>query len=358
LTDCPCCLIFIVAILGFCAASGYGWQKGDPRKLLIGWDSDGNGCGFSEVTKDYPHLYWAEPPTNAIFDAIKTLNVNAALSVLNTGTCVKECPQADPATSVNCKVTKSMASNPSYSGCTFNIDLAYLEKWGIDSTAYIDKFYTGDKSKVTQLTKIPFRYNTSKMFGFCLPTIKTDSISAVSEKTLDTFMSLFQSTIMDSKVTEYMSDIAMSWKVLAVSSATAIVLGYIYLILIRFMGAVLVWLSIILVQLSLIAAGIFTFFQARNYEDGSDNNKWLKISAYVIWGVAGLYLICICCCWNAIRIGIAVYQTTAEYIAKNMRIFLLPLVTYIVAGSWFAIWLASFVFIFSVGEPTHREPPY
>jgi len=62
ITDCICCLVFIVAIFGFVGASMYGWVKGDPRKLLIGWDSDGNGCGFSGVTKDYPALYWAEPP--------------------------------------------------------------------------------------------------------------------------------------------------------------------------------------------------------------------------------------------------------------------------------------------------------
>ena len=30
ITDCICCILFIVAIVGFCAASVYGWANGDP----------------------------------------------------------------------------------------------------------------------------------------------------------------------------------------------------------------------------------------------------------------------------------------------------------------------------------------
>merc|ERR1712038_1613846 len=47
-TDCICCLLFVAAIVGFCGASAYGWQNGNPKLLLLGWDSDGRGCGYSE----------------------------------------------------------------------------------------------------------------------------------------------------------------------------------------------------------------------------------------------------------------------------------------------------------------------
>lgn len=143
ITDCCCCLIFIVAILAFCAASAYGWKQGDPRKLLIGWDYDGNGCGFSEATKDYPHLYWSEPPTSALFDAIQAMDLDKALDILKTGTCVKTCPEADPQQPIECKVTTQMAGNANYNGCVYNINTSYLEKWGIDTKTYTDKFAPG-----------------------------------------------------------------------------------------------------------------------------------------------------------------------------------------------------------------------
>ena len=80
----------------------------------------------------------------------------------------------------------------------------------------------------------------------------------------------------------------------------------------------------------------------------------MKYAAYVIWGIAALYLLCVCCCWNAIRLGIAVYKTTAQYITSNLRIFLLPLGSYVVAGIWLAIWRVSAIFVFSIGEPVPR----
>lgn len=62
ITDCICCLVFIAAIVGFVGASFYGWTNGNPRQLFIGWDSDRNGCGFTEGFEDYQYLYWPEPP--------------------------------------------------------------------------------------------------------------------------------------------------------------------------------------------------------------------------------------------------------------------------------------------------------
>ena len=91
-TDIICCLVFVVAIVGFVACAAYGVSAGDPRKLLIGWDSDGNGCGYSEATKDYPVLYWSEPPGADMVEAVKSFDYDKVLELLNTGTCVKECP--------------------------------------------------------------------------------------------------------------------------------------------------------------------------------------------------------------------------------------------------------------------------
>mmetsp|Transcript_44574 Transcript_44574/g.59146 ORF Transcript_44574/g.59146 Transcript_44574/m.59146 type:complete len:477 (+) Transcript_44574:615-2045(+) len=203
-----------------------------------------------------------------------------------------------------------------------------------------------------------FRYNTKKLYGFCLPQLDTSSVGAFSEKTIETFKKLFQDTIMSDKITAYIADIAFSWKVIAICSATAIVLGYLYLFVIRCIGGLVVWLSIILIQLSLIGSGVYVYMQHESYEEGDDYRDYVKYASYVIFGVAGLFLICICCCWNAIRIGIAVYQTTAQYVSSNLRIFLLPFFSYIIAGAWLCIWLVSFVYVFSVGEPVARAAPY
>ena len=91
-TDMLCCLIFIIAIVAFCGASSYGYDNGDPSKLLLGWDSDGNACGYSSATKDYEYLYWPEPPSADLQAAIVSLDLSVAIEILRIGVCVKECP--------------------------------------------------------------------------------------------------------------------------------------------------------------------------------------------------------------------------------------------------------------------------
>ena len=119
-TDCICCLLFIAAIVGFCGASAYGYQKGDPKLLLLGWDFDGNGCGYSEKTKDYPYLYWPEPPSFDLEKVVEELSILGPFTdMLSHGTCVKECPTAVKSEPVQCAITSRMVTSGLYNGCTY-----------------------------------------------------------------------------------------------------------------------------------------------------------------------------------------------------------------------------------------------
>ena len=96
-TDCICCLLFVIFVGGFIAGSGYGWLYGDPMKLTIGWDSDGNGCGYSPGFENHKYLYWPNAPSSDLISSI--LNggdIVAGISgLLNQGTCVKTCPMGN-----------------------------------------------------------------------------------------------------------------------------------------------------------------------------------------------------------------------------------------------------------------------
>ena len=141
-------------------------MKGDPAKLFSGWDSDLNGCGYSDATKDYPYLYWPEPPSADIKDAVMSLDISKALAMLNYGTCVKTCPTSDKNTPVDCKLTTYMVSKSQYDGCQYNIDDTYLSNWGIDITEYTKNLPAGT-------TQYPYRYNTKQIYGFCVPDLSS-----------------------------------------------------------------------------------------------------------------------------------------------------------------------------------------
>jgi len=65
-TDCLFAVVFIAAVGAMFCAAIYGWSQGKPDQLLIGWDSDQNGCGFSDKTADYPLLYWPQMPDSSM----------------------------------------------------------------------------------------------------------------------------------------------------------------------------------------------------------------------------------------------------------------------------------------------------
>ena len=181
------CILFLVFIVGMFGAASYGFKNGDPRKLIIGWDSDANGCGYGgelgdSPTAEFPYLYWAKAPSPEIIAEITDIvkndpkNVKAAMkkaiNLLNDGVCVKECPSAEKTEAVNCYETEGMKKLPKY--------YTTKDKKGKDkkilSTNYFENcVYYMDTMAMTKLipdspelegislggtTRIPFRYDT------------------------------------------------------------------------------------------------------------------------------------------------------------------------------------------------------
>lgn len=112
--------------------------------------------------------------------------------------------------------------------------------------AYIGKEAS---ASVSPSAKYPYRYDTKNLYGFCVPTLDKASgnVSALSDKAINTFKRLFDDSVMSDKLTSYVADIAYSWKVILAGSLTAIILGYLYLLIIRCVGGVIIWLSIFLI---------------------------------------------------------------------------------------------------------------
>jgi hypothetical protein len=63
-TDVLICLVFTVFFCGMFATAAYGYAKGDPTKLIMPFDTDGNSCGSGKV-ENYPYLMWPDLTSNA-----------------------------------------------------------------------------------------------------------------------------------------------------------------------------------------------------------------------------------------------------------------------------------------------------
>lgn len=137
-------------MFGLLIVSIYGWAVGDPGQLLIGWDSDRNGCGHSEATKDYPYLYWPQMPKDELIEKIETSQEVDKTALLANGVCVKECPSAE--SKIQCHMTKTMKDDQAFNDCIYYMNGQFRNNSDVDQ---------------------PFRYSTYNFLDhFCLP--KTD----------------------------------------------------------------------------------------------------------------------------------------------------------------------------------------
>lgn len=115
---------------------------------------------------------------------------------------------------------------------------------------------------------------------------------------------------------------------------------------------------LILTFLTLVVGGYFTRDYALSRPEGDSYNTWIEYGAYGLWALGGLFLCCICCCWSAIKVAVAVYNTTAQYVRSNMRIMILPFMAWVLQIVWGMIWIVCALYVFSVGEPVQREAPW
>jgi hypothetical protein len=151
-------------------------------------------------------------------------------------------------------------------------------------------------------------------------------------------------------------NIMKAWSVLLVGALVAVVFGYLYLFVIRIIGGAIIWISFVLIVLALVGGGFYTYFYERTkYEVTNPTYDYLAYAAYTLWGLAVVIGLLLLCCYNAIKLGIAVFKTTAQFVQANMNIFALPAWSTFMAVLWFALWMGSALFVFSVGEPLPRD---
>lgn len=177
-----------------------------------------------------------------------------------------------------------------------------------------------------------------------------------SQAAYDSFKTTFLSNIYGQQTANYFHDIAKTWPVFLIAAIATVILSYLYLFVIRLVGGFIIAISFIVAILICVAGGLYSYFYARpKYDPANPIYNYLAYAAYVCWGLAGLVVLAVICCYDAIKIGIAVFKTTSMYVQNTMQIFLLPLVSCIQICLWFVFWLFAVVYIWSVGTPGPRD---
>lgn len=109
--------------------------------------------------------------------------------------------------------------------------------------------------------------------------------------------------------------------------ASTLILIWAWNLLLRAFAEILAWISIFVVGLGLLASGFLVRdYAIQNYPEDLETQKWLNYTSYAIWGLTGIYVLAVLCCWYSIKIAVKILRTSARVIMGNMRMIIIPII--------------------------------
>lgn len=356
-TDILCCLLFIAFWVGlvFVGITAYASGATNAKYMAALYDSDGFPCGMSGTLPNasnfnastsfdytaYPYLYFPIPVPG------KT----------NRRVCVKSCPTipltgSSLPSSLDCKTNSYVTSCSSSTG--INLD-------------YLSLFTDMNVSLVSNKTFVIYN-TTTYLDELCFPS----DLAFWSCSSCTTWVSSYLSS--SSIVQEWVSDMSLTWPLLFAVLGIAFVIGFIFMIIMRYFSGIITWLMIWSYVIALAVLGGLCYYKyqllttssglaaattntnstnASNAISGSNSDtttsETLYIFAIIFWVVDGISLLVLCCIYHKINIVIAVLKAGADYMKQVPTALLVPPLLTLVVVAFFAYWIAAFICLFASG---------
>ncbi|XP_060094688.1 choline transporter-like protein 4 [Heteronotia binoei] len=362
-TDIICCILFMLFLVGYIVVGLLAWLYGDPRQVIYPRNSTGSYCGVSE-NRGKPFVLYFN-----MIQCVTSLNViSAAMNGLQCPTpqvCVSSCP-----TSFFVVLPTSYSSPPSsvwdQEWCQSSINLTTTEltvpdilnkqlcpEFIIPSTAVFMRCFP-DLNATQDYTNKHLTNETRDM----ITTGANQIVEALNAKNIG--MKIFE-------------DFARTWYWILIVLALTMVLSLLFLLLLRFVAGILVWILIFGV-LVIIAYGIYhCAMEYRNFQSqgatikdvgfttnlrvyGQVKETWLAV-LIILSVLEVILLLTLIFLRNRIRIAITLIKEASRAIGYMMGSLLYPLVTFFLLLICVAYWAMTALYLATSGSPLYRVTP-
>ncbi|KYO40299.1 choline transporter-like protein 2 isoform X2 [Alligator mississippiensis] len=369
-TDIICCILLFLAIIGYVIVGVVAWTHGDPRKVIYPTNSRGQFCGQQGTpNENKPFLFY--------FNIMKCASPLVLLEFQcpTTQICVTKCPDR--------YLTYLKAQS---SGTVSKSDLQYYKDFCVPEFTNLKKpmpevLRDGDcPAMITPSTPLARR---------CFPafSVKKGVIMVGNKTTFDDGVNhqrnvseLLEGAKKANVVLEarqlamkIFEDYTVSWYWIIIGLVIAMVASLIFVILLRFLAGIMVWVMIVMVIL-VLGYGIFHCYMEYSKlkgEAGSDvslmdlgfqtdlrvylhlKQTWLAfmIILCILEVVIILLLIFL---RKRILIAIALIKEASRAIGHIMTSLLFPLCTFFLLCLCIAYWASTAVFLSTSNEAVYK----
>jgi choline transporter-like protein 2/4/5 len=302
---------------------GIALDKGDPALLVLPMDYAGNFCGRNNLPP--ASRPWMDSPPNGTrkttelkfdFTAKPFLYFVSPLN-RNASKCVAVCPGPGAVADPKCLIPGS-AIPSGYSVGGFNVS---VNTSGLLPTNNPNCECTYAEDKV--MPQVCFvRYESTPIMRRCIP----------SNKALISPEMKAEAAKVDDLVTRAMDDVQRGWKAVAISGAIALLLGFVWLVILRWLAGVMVWVTILACLAGCAALSFYTFNEGNTRvaaalaldpqdPDKTRNAKGIQILSYCFFGVTGILILITLFMFKRIQIAIEIIKLAGK--ALNAMPFLI-----------------------------------
>ncbi|XP_055925450.1 choline transporter-like protein 2 isoform X1 [Argiope bruennichi] len=375
-TDILCLFLFVSFIAGWGVVAFFAFREGDPKVLVYPTDSAGNICGIGEL-ENKPYLFF--------FDLLKCAKPSVVFTgCLTPQVCVEKCPNETFYANEN---LPNAAEIKSKLICKYDVKKEEKDLKTLLNEGHCAKLYL--KSSPLRSPKfiegVPYASKVKDvLLGRCIPElfgIRTDgdvirneknevvkigndelTVEAVKNATnhLAKFLSL---TEMGEKV---FSDFKTSWEFLLGGLVLSMLVSLIWIVLMRWLAGIMIWLSIILVLSFLVFACYYSTtkyielktvpgsdakfkltLDLRSYLALRDTWLWFAIISGIVFAILFLIVVFL---RKRIFIAIALIKQASKAVGNMPSTLIFPIFPYILMLAFFIFWAAVALYIASSGK--------
>eukprot|EP00659_Diplonema_papillatum_P018675 gene18675-28828_t len=346
-SDCPMCVLFIAFWIGMFVIAGIGFDKGDPMRLLHGTDYQGNLCGETDDQPvnwtttsdafgtdspfqspnwtDNKYLWYPVPYSDVNLTDLAMANFDID-TLVSAGICVSKCPQ----------FTLS---------ATANEVLADPNLYALLSPV----FTYGGSGKGSLLPEYKVWYSSHEVLRRCIP--NADAAEEVS----DLLTSVVDDVPGAAQVTDWfergLAEAEDGYRVIIYASILALILPFVYSILLRIILKPIVWLCLLLTFTGLVVCGYLCYRKYDHLDDDDDRTNddeakaWL-VGGIILWVGATLFLCFIVWFSKQISTACEIIQEAGRVLVSDPSILLVPIITGIsvlVLLLW-VVWVGLYIY--------------
>jgi len=416
-----CLVVYILFWVGMLGIAGLAVFVGDPKRIIYGVDGFGNTCGAINITsgvdlRNRTKVYYLKP-----YEILNPKSWVYAETI-----CVEECPRASDV----CSAADFPCSNPDAYRCPYYrsaqeglydtleaVDPLSTQYWdALSTTSLEDCSWQGMDSARLALLRFadtltadattnwssplldtnalkglmqhstcgealqhrsalgqgpcyPVWANTTDVFNRCIPHFHESTLEAMGAIAGSEVSDALQAVWDATRFERMLRDVIRGWPIiLGLGVVLPVILAVVWLILMRFLGGLMIWISVLLLNAALLFCAFLCFSLAGMVGKAGPGGAWLEaqlpdelgpvesdhkvweIMAYCLCALEVIVLLVTVLLARRMQVGVAIIKVGIESIGTMPSLVAFPFFPILAEAIFIAGWLVVSAFLWSTGS--------